>query len=357
MWRARRYGTWMLTGADPVGGGSSATVGAMKSSPRARVWSARAKRVVGSVLFRLLVTCALLAIVASGINWSALSHRIEQGKPIWFAVAVALVALALVIGALRWWVLLGVADIRLTGRQVGRIYAVSTFAGTFLPTSVGADVARALLVVRRGRMLARVTLTILLDRAAAFAGLVIVAVGAYLIDPSAVPATEARTLAVVAVLSTLLAVVGLVFVAWAPETLIRRLPTRWHEEVRESRGITLACVRRPKIAFLVLISSIAFQVLIVLQTCALARSISVDLSFAAAAVTFTLVTLALLIPLSVAGFGIREGSYIVLLGTVGITATDATLISLMTVAVLFIASLPGAALLVRSGMTPVFSTP
>ena len=42
------------------------------------------------------------------------------------------------------------------------------------------------------------------------------------------------------------------------------------------------------------------------------------------------------------GFGVREGSYVVLLSGASIAATEATLISVLRVATLFIASLPGA---------------
>jgi hypothetical protein len=100
---------------------------------------------------------------------------------------------------------------------------------------------------------------------------------------------------------------------------------------------------------------VAFQALVAAQLCAIARCLGIGLSFASAVVALTLVTLATLVPISIAGFGIREGSYVVLLGGIGISATDATAISLTTVLVLFIASLPGAFLLVRHGMRPVAS--
>jgi hypothetical protein len=59
-----------------------------------------------------------------------------------------------------------------------------------------------------------------------------------------------------------------------------------------------------------------------------------------------------LIPISIGGFGVREGSYVVLLGGASIGPTDATLISLLSVATLFLASLPGAFLFARGGIAP-----
>jgi len=88
----------------------------------------------------------------------------------------------------------------------------------------------------------------------------------------------------------------------------------------------------------------------------LARAIGVHLPFATAAVTLALVTVVTLIPISIGGFGVREGTYVVLLGAASVGATDATLISLLSVAVLFLASLPGAYMLARGGLAPALGT-
>ena len=53
-------------------------------------------------------------------------------------------------------------------------------------------------------------------------------------------------------------------------------------------------------------------------------------------------------PISIGGYGVREGSYVLVVGYAGVSATDATLFSLLSAAAFALASLPGAlALLVR----------
>jgi hypothetical protein len=69
-------------------------------------------------------------------------------------------------------------------------------------------------------------------------------------------------------------------------------------------------------------------------------------------VALALVTLAMLIPISIGGFGVREGSYVVVLAGGGIGHTDAVLISLLSVVALFVATLPGAYELARGGLAP-----
>ena len=53
------------------------------------------------------------------------------------------------------------------------------------------------------------------------------------------------------------------------------------------------------------------------------------------------------IPISIGGFGVREGSYVLLLRYAGVTATGATLFGVVTGVVFAIASIPGALVLLR----------
>lgn len=311
--------------------------------------------IVGSIWFRLLVTLALLAVIAAHVDWGAFAERVSSGSVGWLAVALVLVVAALATGAVRWWWLLSAAGIHLTAGEVGRVYAVSTFASTFLPTSIGGDVARALLVTREPRMLVRVGLTIVVDRAGAFAGMLAVAWGALLIVPAVLPD---GAVVVLALLTALLGI-GAICLSWLAigggRSLARRLPERIRAPLSGAREVVAIYGRDPRTFVVVLVTSVVFQIFAAAQLWAIAEALDLELSFAVAAVTLTLVTVATLVPISIAGFGIREGSYVVLLAPVGIGATDATAISLTAVVVLLVASLPGAALLIRRGMSPVLA--
>jgi uncharacterized membrane protein YbhN (UPF0104 family) len=78
---------------------------------------------------------------------------------------------------------------------------------------------------------------------------------------------------------------------------------------------------------------IAYQVLAVIALILVGETLGVELGFALAAVCAAIVVVATLIPISVGGLGIREGGFVLLLGEVGIGAADATLISLLSAAV------------------------
>jgi hypothetical protein len=83
----------------------------------------------------------------------------------------------------------------------------------------------------------------------------------------------------------------------------------------------------------------------------LAEAIGFDLPFSLAAVTAAVVLLAMLLPISIGGFGVREAGFVVLLGEAGIGTTDATLLSLLSALVILLASVAVLApLAVRPGL-------
>jgi hypothetical protein len=69
-----------------------------------------------------------------------------------------------------------------------------------------------------------------------------------------------------------------------------------------------------------------------------AKTLGLELSFALAAVTASIVVVAILIPVSVGGLGIREGGFVLLLGDAGIDPADAMLVSLLGAAAVLLSS-------------------
>ncbi|HEY1450049.1 MAG TPA: lysylphosphatidylglycerol synthase transmembrane domain-containing protein [Solirubrobacteraceae bacterium] len=326
-----------------------------QSSPR-RSFFERARSLAESLPARIVVTLGLLTLVALHIDWGRMEGRIEHGNPLDALAAVGLVVVALTIGALRWRRLLDRAGVHLSLRSLARVYSVATFSGTFLPTSVGGDVTRALLVTRSGTLLPRVVMTIVVDRLGGLFGLLGMAWIAFSIQSTTVPSGAQIFLAWV----TGVVIVGSLILALAVfrgSRLLRALvPARLTTMARDSRALVRTYASDRRTLAVVLGASLLYQALISLQLVMLAHAINVHLPFATAAVTLALVTIVTLIPISIGGFGVREGSYVVLLGGASIGATSATLISLLSVAALFLASLPGAFLFAHGGITPAVET-
>jgi len=283
-----------------------------------------------------------MAVVATQIDFDAIRGRLAGGSWGLFALAVIALFASFLVGALRWHIFLRAAGVASTERQAVGAYLIGTFTTNFLPTQFGGDVTRALVVTGRGTRTRSAT-TVVLDRATALACMI--AVGWVLIatDPGVVPGQLAAALAV--------ASAGFVFACGLIVPLLRvarRVPLRLRPTAREVKSALAACLTRPVLVRTLLIG-LAFQGLVYLAAWLVARSVSVDVPWAVLGSVLAPVLILSAAPVSIGGFGVREGSYVFLLGYAGVDATDATLFSLLTAAVFALASLPGALVLLSRG--------
>ncbi len=105
------------------------------------------------------------------IEFGSLLTTLAGNVPLALACMVLLMA-GLLIGAVRWWLILRVAEIRLGYGKVASLALIGSFFSTWLPGAAGGDAARALYLFRSLES-RRTTalLTIVIDRAFALAGL------------------------------------------------------------------------------------------------------------------------------------------------------------------------------------------
>jgi uncharacterized membrane protein YbhN (UPF0104 family) len=306
------------------------------------------RRLASSVWLRAAVTITLLALVAARIDWSTAARRLQGGHWGWFLAGVAVTEASILLAGLRWYRLVQGAELDVPAPLVARIYFVASFANTFLPTAIGGDAARTLCIARRGPRLMRALASILADRAAGIAGLVLTSWVAHAAGGS-LPGRVSHALTVATAALAGGAAVAVLAVRAGPR-LSRLMPRRRRDGGEQLYRQLLRYVRDPVLCVRVVGLSCAAQGLAAAAIVLLARAIDVDLSFALAVASLVIVTVVTMVPVSIGGFGVRESSYVVLLGSAGIGATDATLISLLTVAAFAIASAPGAVVLVHSGL-------
>ena len=303
----------------------------------------RAWRLATSLPSRIAVTAALLGVVAASIDWSTFGEAISKASWGWFVVAVALLLVSFVVASERWRLLLVVARVTTPLGRVLRAYLAGAFANNILPTGFGGDALRAWMVARSSLPFARSLTSVAVDRATALGcGIALAWVGVA-VDPGAVDASQLVPLAAISAAG--LAALVVVLSVLRRGGLGRRLPDRarpWLAEVAETLR-TYAADRR--LVAVVLGLGVAFQLLILAATWAVSETLGLDLEPALLAVIVPLVLIATALPISIGGFGVREGSYVALLADAGISSGDAALLSLLSAAAMAIASLPGALVL------------
>ena len=327
----------------PAGGGGSCLVAGGSCRYRPPIVELL-RRLAGSLWVRALVSAGLLAIVATQVDFRQAWEQLAEGEWEFFLLSVVFLFAAFVVASARWLIFLRAAAVDAAFGSTLRAYLIGVFTTNFLPSQVGGDVARAWIVSRPGTR-TRAATTVVVDRATALGCLIAVAWVALASEPGSVPGSLIVTLAVVtaAFAGGCLVLLALVY---GGGRIGRYVPRRLQSYARGAGKATRACL-----AGAVLWRTIAYG--LVVQSLAagsawlVARAISLDIPFSALVVTLPLVVVLAVVPFSIGGLGVREGGFVVLLGQAGVSATEATVFSLLSAAAFALASLPGALLLLQ----------
>jgi glycosyltransferase 2 family protein len=130
-----------------------------------------------STFLKLLISAALVAALFhyDVITLSALGTTFRDWPVALSALGALLVGY--VLSAWRWYILLHAIGIRIRFRPCAEIFAMGTFANTFLPGGTGGDVVRAVYIARHVHSdRAGGVISVLADRAMGFLGVLLVAV-------------------------------------------------------------------------------------------------------------------------------------------------------------------------------------
>ena len=256
---------------------------------------------------RLLVSAVLLTAVLVYVDVGELARAMRDGQWGWFAPALGLMALATIPGAARWRLILHRAEIEITPIRAIQTFAISLVLNNVLPTSVGGDAARAWSVGKESGRFLRSALATVVDRATAVACLFVLAWAALVVDSDDVPSVLVEVLFWITVaLGAATVLAALVAAGMRP--VVRRIPPRLAMMIREAWATLRMWGRsRGLIAWLVVLG-LMYQVLAVLALVFVGRAVGAELSFSLAAATAAIVVVAMLVPISVGGLGVREGA-------------------------------------------------
>jgi uncharacterized protein (TIRG00374 family) len=312
----------------------------------------RLKQLSDSWLVRIAVTALLLGVVALQVDWPQAADRVTSGSWGWFVAAVAAALVSLAIGAERWRAFLASAGMHPSRLHVQRAYFIGVFSNTFLPTGFGGDAARAWIIGRQEGATVRVAVSVLADRATSLACGYLLAWIAIAADPSSVPHRLVLLLAAVSAAGLVALGLAVLALRGGAPGLVARLPQRLRGWLRETRSVGATFLADRRLIVTALVLGLLFQLAGVGAFWLLAKVIGLSIAFPVVAASVSLVLVVTVLPISVAGFGVREGGFVLLLGWAGVSATDATVISLLSVVTLALASLPGALALIAPGGRP-----
>jgi len=290
---------------------------------------------------KLALSIGLIWYVASKFELQQALTQVRNLTPGWLLLIIALYYVQLSIAALRFREFLGVFGIDFSfGRAVDTTLIGYFFSQTFI-SFVGGDAMR---ILRAGRYVASLQIpakAVVLDRASGFASQVVLIL---LVLPFALPRMPEPAMRL-----SLLLLVGAAIGGAAAVVLVARLPGAFRQfkifgAVADIAGRVLHRISTPRGFAAFFGYSLAINLCNIFLFFTFGTALGINLEFLDCLVLLPPVFFISMLPISVSGWGVREGAAIIALGVAGVAASDALAISVSYGLGLILISLPGGAL-------------
>nr|WP_298726087.1 lysylphosphatidylglycerol synthase transmembrane domain-containing protein [uncultured Steroidobacter sp.] len=311
---------------------------------------------------RIIVTlllCALLVIYV--VDVGSVLTTLRNCDPMWASIALLAFLLDRVLMSYKWGLLLAIRGYGISLAHKLMVYCSAMMWGLALPSTVGADGIRVVLVRRFGVRVDDTLATILVERGIGFIVALLTAVASLILLRSMLPHDAVYDYALALGVAGLLGAITILVFSFTDHALgavLRLVPSRF----RDSKAVRLLerlheayaslASDRPRIAAFSALTLVEHLLVIVCYGL-VARALEVPFN---PVFIFAAVPLAILVsrlPVSLDGIGVYEGIFIAIMALGGVKPADALAVSLAARALQIVVWFPWWLLLAaRTGVRP-----
>jgi uncharacterized membrane protein YbhN (UPF0104 family) len=283
---------------------------------------------------KILISAALLYFSLRKVDLSELASRIDVASLGWIGLAIAVTFLQIFIGVLRWCEISEMCGAPLTTRQAMRYNVIGTFFNQTLPSSIGGDAMRLWLVARSGAGWRAATYSIFVDRAIGLIALAVIVVASLPWSYRLIGNADGRAALLFVDLAALAGGAGFLVLGRLNWPWLQRLWGMHHLHACAviANRVLFSRARGPKIAVL----SLLVHVLAVVIAWCVVQSIAAPVGFGQIFQLIPPVMLITMLPISIAGWGVREATMGLAFGYAGLMTNEGVNVSLLFGAVSFI---------------------
>jgi hypothetical protein len=283
---------------------------------------------------RIVVSAAMLAVLVAQVpsfDVDQMVPRWSMGTALWLVVAALFTLGGIVLSAVRWQKVLEALDIRARLPRLVSHNLAGQFVSNVLPTTIGGDLLRVSRLSRDTGESPGTFASVVLERLTGWLVLPVITVVGFAVNPGLRHLGSATRVALGLAVSTLVLLV-VVLLAVASDRLGGRFASRagWR---RFAGAVHLGLNRlrqHPAAAANVLAAGFAYQLALVFSAVAAAQALGLRAAGLTALLAFfPAVLIAQVLPISMAGLGVREGAFVLFLGPLGVGKEEAIALGLL----------------------------
>ena len=285
-------------------------------------------------LLRVGATVFILTLIMRSINAAQVWQVLKKTRLDCLAAALLLQFGSTAVSAYRWQMIMQNLHFGQNFAFYWRSYFKGMFFNQGLPTSIGGDAVRMLDIASRGFRKRDALYGVMVDRIIGLGALMSLTLLAYLLNPNVLPKQVHRPILLIISAGALgfFSIFFIKYFTWLNRypklAIIRIIAERLHQALSSQR-------------LLLVIASLLIPILALLGFFATGWALGLRVSLIT---YFAIVPPALVltvIPISVAGWGVREGALVGLFSLIGADKTAVLMMSLLYGLTLIIVSLPG----------------
>lgn len=290
------------------------------------------------LIAKILLSGGLIWFVSTKLDFSGSIGQISKMAAGWAFIIVLLFFLQLAASAARYHAFLGLLETRASYWRCMDATLIGYFFSQTVVSFVGGDAMRTFRMAQAGISVKTSVKAVILDRASGFVGLITIVL---LILPFLLPRLPDATIrasVVGVVLAAITSAIGVVVLAHLPDA-VRRFKALSVISDLSQRVVKRLGTLRGIYAFVFL--SIVINLMNCLIFYTIAVGLAVNVSLFDMLVLLPPVFFLSMLPISISGWGVREGATVVALGLAGVSAADSLSISICFGLTLIAISLPG----------------
>lgn len=294
-------------------------------------------------LIKLLISFSIIAFILYKVDVSSVWQTMLSANMTYLVLALVFITLSQIVAAYRWSLIMGLLEYKHSLGFYIRSYFKGALFNQMLPTSIGGDAYRIAEVKAHGGRLREAFYGVFIDRIVGLIGLLILTLSASLFENNLLPDHVFYTVngLVLAAFFGFFVLIAIHKVPWFKRYAFTHL---FYDLSYRFRLV----YKTPKRISQQLGLSVLIHLLAMIAIFGIGHSVGINEPMSTFLVIIPPAILLTVLPISFAGWGVREGALIVFFMMVGVDQTLVLAMSLLYGILLIFAALPGLVFYLRS---------
>ena len=289
-------------------------------------------------ILKVLVTTLLFIVIFDKVDINSTIEILKATDSSFFILALLVMTIEVLIANTRWRLILKQLGLNIAYFTALRYLWIGVFFNQALPSSIGGDAVRGYYLCKNeDYSISEATIGVLLDRVIGLLGLVLLVIFTIplIFESIVTPLTKWTILAII--IAALLAIIMSLIIDLIPNKF-----SQW----KIMNGLVKFSSKGREVLFsfygmLSIILSLIIHLTFVFAAWLLAYGMGLDISLTGMLLIVPITNLLIALPISIAGWGVREGLFIAGLGYLNVSTDAALALSILYGLLMLVVSLPG----------------